>query len=106
MKKIKKTQARTSFRNHQIDYPEMVDMDTLSYASDDDLDRRMGFLAAERERAVHSDIDPRPWEEEICYVQRELRIRSGRRFAHDRYLRIHPDANPSFSSFEDDVAVN
>lgn len=106
MKKIKKTQARTSFRHTQIEYPEIIDMDVLSYTSDDDLDRRMGYLVTEREQAVRTDVDPRPWEEEICYVQREQRIRNSRRFAHDRYLRSHPDVNPSFTSFDDDSAAN
>lgn len=82
MKKTKKSQVR----NYSVSYPETIDIDTLSYTADDDLMRRQDYLFSERERYLHEDVDVRPWETEICYVQRELRIRYVRRHTHDRYL--------------------
>lgn len=86
MKKNKKAQAQVRNNYRNVDYPEVVDMDTLSYATDDELVRRQDFLFSERERYLREEVDVRPWESEICYVQRELKIRYVRRLAHDRYL--------------------
>lgn len=100
MKKNKKVATRNSYRQH-IAYPELVDMDTLTYMNDDELSRRLDFMSAEREKAIQADVDPQPWEHEICYVQREVRIRNARRLAHDKYLRAHPEAGTSYTSFDD-----
>ena len=44
----------------------IVDIDILSYAGDDELEYRMSSLAADRDRALQADMDPRPWEEEMA----------------------------------------
>lgn len=83
-KKTTKQTNNNSFRD--IDLPEVIDMDTLAYASDDELDRHFSYLHSERERAARQSYDLQPWEAEISYVQREMQIRYGRRLAHDKYL--------------------
>ena len=70
--------------------PEVVDMDTLSYALDEELERHYVFMNEERDKALDVSVDGRPWEVEIAYVQRELKIRATRRIAHEKYLRNNP----------------
>jgi len=86
----KKTQTKANYRSN-MEFPEVINMDSLAYASDDELERLHTFLQSEREKASKTDYDLQPWEIEICYVQRELRIRNSRRAAHDRYVRSNPD---------------
>jgi len=80
-----------SNKNSQIALPEVKNMDLLSYASDDELERLHTHLQEELEKASRFSDDVTPWEIEICYVQREMRIRSSRKAAHDRYLKSNPD---------------
>lgn len=90
MKKSTKKTVRSSARMY-MDPPDVANMDDLSYAIDDELERRVSYLFSERDRAASMDVDTRPWEEEISYVQREIKIRIGRRAAHDRYVRSNPE---------------
>jgi len=73
-----------------INLPDMVDIDTLSYASDDELIRRISYLNADREKAARIGYALEAWETEICYVQRELSIRQDRRNAHEKYIQSLP----------------
>jgi hypothetical protein len=41
------------------------------------------------------------WETEICYVQREIKIRNSRRVAHEKYVRNNPDYYYENSTSED-----
>lgn len=91
MKKIKKTH-KNNFRSDDLDLPVAVDMDTLSCVLDDELERRHAYLLAEREKAARFECNLKPWETEICYVQRELKIRGDRRIAHEKYVRSNPDS--------------
>lgn len=103
MKKNTKKAFGTSYAldlNDQ-DLPQIVDMDALSSYDDDHLDRHHNYLQAEREKVLHSGSDTHPWEVEICYVQREIKIRNTRRVAHEKYIRTNPDLfQDNFSSFE------
>lgn len=107
MKKSSKKSSNSSASYHRmsIQLPDAVDMDSLSYFSDDELDRRMSTLVAAREEAIRHDYDSYPWDVEVCYAQREMRIRNARRAAHDRYLRINPDPSAGFTA-EDPEASN
>lgn len=87
----KKSQTKSNYYRGNMELPEVINMDTLSYANDDELERLHSFLQGERDKASKTDYDLQPWEVEICYVQRELRIRNSRRAAHDRYVRSNPD---------------
>lgn len=82
---------KTYTRNNQINAPEVRNMDVLSYASDDELERLHAHLQEEREKISRFSDDVTLWEIEICYVQREMRIRSTRKAAHERYLKTNPD---------------
>jgi hypothetical protein len=106
-KNIKKTQGsnKTSNYNSGIELPEVINMDSLCFFDDDSLDRLHSHLQAEREKVARYTEDLLPWEVEICYVQREMKIRNVRRIAHEKYVRNNPDAYyydtaPSQDEFE------
>lgn len=88
---MKKNVNKAYNRNNQLNIPEVRNMDLLSYASDDELDRLHTQLQEEREKVSRFSEDLTPWEVEICYVQREIRIRSARKVAHERYVKSNPD---------------
>ena len=77
--------------NYPFDLPAVVDMDTLSYASDEELRDREHHLFNEKETVVRSGYDPHAWEVELAYVQRERMIRETRRVNHERYIKNTPD---------------
>lgn len=106
MKKNKKSSSSHASYRHHMDLPDVVNMDVLSYCSDDELENRISFMNSERERALNLNVDPRPWEEEICYAQRELRVRNVQRFMHDKYLRTNPDFYPSYSEGSDQNSLS
>jgi hypothetical protein len=87
----KKNQNKGNYYHGNMELPEVINMDSLAYANDDELERLHTFLQGERDKASKTDYDLQPWEVEICYVQREMRIRNSRRAAHDRYVRSNPD---------------
>lgn len=76
---------------YPVELPYVVDMDTLSYASDDELKERNYYLNDSRDRVIRSNLDSTPWDVELAYVQREMSIRDARRAAHDKYVRSNPD---------------
>lgn len=100
-KNTKKAFGGSNFDLSDQDLPQIVDMDSLSSYDDDHLDRYHNHLQSEREKVLHSGSDTHPWEVEICYVQREIKLRSARRVAHEKYVRTNPELfQESFSSFE------
>lgn len=103
-KNIKKSPSiKTSNNTYRGGYqlPDVVDMDSLTYFDDESLDRYHGTLQNEREHVVREGFDALPWEVEICYAQRELKIRSARRAAHEKYLKSNPDAYYENESYEE-----
>lgn len=91
-KNISKKPAMKNYNNAYLELPEIINMDALCFFDDDTLDRIHNSLQSERERASRHTEDLLPWEVEICYVQREMKIRSTRRAAHEKYVRNNPDA--------------
>lgn len=91
-KNINKKTVTKNYNNGYLDLPEVINMDNLCFFDDDSLERLHGNLQTERERAARHTEDLTPWEVEICYVQREMRIRNSRRIAHEKYVRNNPDA--------------
>lgn len=91
---MKKNVSKKSYSNNQRSYslPQVIDMDTLSYYDDDYLQGILNHLQDEREKVLHEGIDTLPWEVEICYVQREMKIRTTRRSLHEKYVRSNPDS--------------
>lgn len=66
--------------------PDVIDMDTLSSMSDDELSNRFQRLEGERESLREQRVYTREWEVEIAYVRREQQLRRTRRELHDAYL--------------------
>lgn len=93
MKKNNKKSVNRQQNNVNVNYPDLLDSDTLAYMTDEDLESRSDFLHSERRKATQSEIDLTPWEIELCYVQREMKIRSVRRIAHEKFLKENPEIN-------------
>jgi len=91
MKKNKKQNNQQSISRPHIDMPYVVDMDSLAYASDDDLWERYGYLNLTRDQAIKAGMDPYPWEIELAYIQRENGIRDSRKLAHEKYIKLNPE---------------
>jgi hypothetical protein len=67
--------------------PDIINVDDLAMMLDEDVINRLNSLCEEYERILNQGtFDPRPWEEEIAYVKRELQIRRVRHDAHVRYV--------------------
>lgn len=65
----------------------MNSIDQLAWMSDDDLTGLLMDLVRDRDNVLGvRGKDPLPLEVEICYVQREMEIRSDRRRAHLQWL--------------------
>lgn len=91
-KKNNKNQNQNrNFPRVEILAPQMIDMDSLAYFSDQDLDRRRSNLDDDRMKAVYSGVDSYAWEVELAYLQRENDIRRTRRVMHEQYLRSNPE---------------
>lgn len=106
MQKKNKRSARTNHLHNRtlIDAPDLVDMDTLSYASDSELETRYRYISDEKEKALSLGVSPYLWEVEQAYLQREFKIRSSRRIMHEAYVRNNPDLETR--DFEDEVVLN
>lgn len=96
---------------HNVTVPEIpavINMDILSYASDQEIESRFRSLDSERQKVNNMGYDPYTWEVELAYLQREIGIRESRRIAHENYVKNNPDAaDMSFSSFDsDEYTVN
>ncbi len=89
-----------SYHRGAYEAPEVIDMDSLSYFDDESLERRHGYLQAEREKVANEGAEALPWEVEICYVQREIRLRNTRRVLHDKYVR----SNPEYQYYDNDAS--
>lgn len=87
----KKAYNKNFTREESHGAPTVIDIDTLASMSDDELVRLHSHLQTEKEKVSRREDLLVAWETEVCYVQRELMIRSDRRRAHDAYLRSNPD---------------
>ena len=102
-----KQQINKKSKNTREDaeFPSVIDMDTLSCMSDDELVRLHANIQNEKDRMSRREDVVIAWEIEACYVQRELKIRSDRRNAHEVYLRSNPETSldyyDNFSEEED-----
>lgn len=87
MVKMSKNNKKSFSRPRNVNPVEVMNMDVIGYMNDDDILRRLDFLFSEKDKVLQANIDPTPWEVEICYAQRELKIRNGRKALHERYLK-------------------
>lgn len=74
-------------RHYPVDTPNVVSVDDLAVMPDDDLIVRLRSLEEDRQKVIDVLLDPRPWEEEVAYIKRELQIRRARHEAHDLYVK-------------------
>lgn len=92
MQKSRSVSSQQSSKRRAIARPEIVNIDVLALLSDEELIARLHVLEDDRTKVLEHEgvfgTDPRPWEEEIAYVRRELQVRRIRREKHDRYLKI------------------
>ncbi len=68
--------------------PDVVSSDTLGAINDEELINRLRYLEEGRQKVLDAHLDPKLWEEEVAYIQREMQIRCTRRDAHDQYMRL------------------
>lgn len=66
--------------------PDILNMDDISYVSDDELFSKLSSYEATRGKMIAKGQDPYLWEIEIAYLRREVQIRRARRESHDRYM--------------------
>lgn len=88
---MKKNTKKIPGGNYNNDFPEVINMDSLSYYDDNNLESLLEYLQSEREKVVQTGQGALAWEIEICYVQRELKIRSTRKLLHEKYMKNNPD---------------
>ena len=90
---IKKTKKyNNNFDNQRsAELPIIITIDVLAGASDSELRSRNNDLENEKDSMLRDGYDPRPWEVELAYVQREIDIRRNRMHMHERYIRNNPD---------------
>ena len=69
-----------------IPFPQKLTFDELAVIEDDVLLNLQKSLTDSIGRVNGHNLNPEAWEKELCYVQREVQIRIGRREAHMKYL--------------------
>ena len=74
-------------RRNPVNRPEITSIDVLATVSDEEMINRLRSYEESRQRVIDNHQDPRPWEEEISYIKRELQIRRSRRDAHEQYVK-------------------
>jgi len=83
-----------SSKNKQVDsqipFPHRLTFDELAVIDDGALADLSKSLNDSVSRAYGHGLNPYSWEVELCYVQRELQIRSTRREAHAAYMASAP----------------
>lgn len=72
--------------DYPIPYPQMVEREVLATMDDEDLHNFGRSLADSIHRVSRMNLNPYPWEVELCYVQQEMQMRSIRRQAHFEWL--------------------
>ena len=92
---MKKRQQSGRGQSNVIEF-ERVDVNDICYASDDELYQLSHELTSARERG--RDLDTRDVEIEICYVQREKKIRAARREAHELYVQNLQNENAALGN--------
>jgi hypothetical protein len=75
-----------------VPYPEKFDNQVLISMNDDELHKLGRSLDDSISRVSKMNLNPYPWEIELCYVQQEMQLRSMRRSAHSEWLSKLPPA--------------
>jgi len=69
-----------------VPYPEKFDKEVLISLNDDELHKLGRSLDDSILRVSKMNLNPYPWEIELCYVQQEMQLRSTRRAAHADWI--------------------
>lgn len=77
-------------KQQPIPFPQKINMDDLAIVDDENLSSMYRSLTDSIGRASGVGLNPAPWEVEMCYVQREMQIRTTRKEAHVKYLTAAP----------------
>lgn len=85
-----KTNNGNAKMNSPIPFPQKMTFDELAVIEDDVLMNLQKSLTDSISRVNSHNLNPEAWEKELCYVQREVQIRSARREAHAKYLATQP----------------
>jgi protein-tyrosine-phosphatase len=85
---VKKTDMETN-RKKTINMPDIHDMDTIAYMTDDEISLSVSRLESERNHLINRGQDAYAWEVEISYFRREQQIRKIRSERHLEYLGTH-----------------
>ncbi len=85
-----KYKQQVTHQYNDNDYPtlERVFPELLETVSDDELYDHLRELESGKEKALKMLLELQPWEEEICYVRREIQIRRTRRESHAKYMEM------------------
>ena len=86
----KKVKTNKSNVDSPIPFPQVHTFDELAIIDDESLGSMHRGLSDSISRVNGHGLNPTAWEIEMCYVQRELQIRSTRREAHAKYMLTVP----------------
>jgi hypothetical protein len=73
-----------------VPYPQRIENEFIVMMDDDELHNLGRSLFDSISRVSRMNLNPYPWEVELCYVQREMNLRSTRRAAHAEWLSKNP----------------
>jgi len=78
-----------------VNSPPIHHIDELAIMQDDELFQRLNELFRERDNARSTHVKTRMWEEEICYVKREIQLRHERHVIHEKWLSEQAENEPN-----------
>jgi hypothetical protein len=72
--------------DYPVQYPEQINRDYIAVMDDETLYNLGRSFSDSINRVGRFNLNPYPWEVELCYVQQEIQLRSSRRNAHATWL--------------------
>lgn len=78
--------AKNQKNGQHIPYPKKIVSDEISVMDDAELYGLQRSLLDSISRVGDFNLSSHPWEVELCYVQREVQIRSARKEAHMKFI--------------------
>ena len=72
--------------DYPVQYPEQINRDYIAVMDDEMLHNLGRSLADSIHRVGRFNLNPYPWEVEMCYVQQEVQLRMTRRATHSAWL--------------------
>lgn len=78
---------KTGNKSKFVELPPVHHVDDIAVFTDEELLERVKSVETQRTDALRNCVsDLVPWETELCYLRREMQLRSQRRHLHERYL--------------------